>query len=127
MTPEVQALLAKARESESAAKLLASEGFFNFAASRAYYAMFYAAEAILLQRDLAFSSHSAVIAAFGREFAKAKVLPSIHHQRLLSAFNMRNVGDYDVRPNFTAGEVEELLSWAHEFIGVVENFLQAAD
>jgi hypothetical protein len=43
------------------------------------------------------------------------------------AFNMRNVGDYDVRPNFTAGAVEELLSWAHEFIGAVEDFLQAAD
>lgn len=126
MKPDVQALLSKARESESAAKLLASEGFFNFAASRAYYAMFYAAEAILLHRDLTFSSHSAVIAAFGREFAKAQVLPALHHRRLMDAFNMRNVGDYDVRPNFTAGEVEELLSWAHEFIGAVEIFLQAA-
>ena len=36
-----------------------------FAASRAYYAMFYAAEALLQSRGLAFSKHSAVHAAFG--------------------------------------------------------------
>ena len=126
MTPDVQALLAKAKESESAARLLKAEGYLNFAASRAYYAMFYAAEAILLQRDLAFSSHSAVIAAFGREFAKTGLLPSVHHQRLLNAFNMRNVGDYDARADFTAEQVEELLGWAHDFILAAENFLQAA-
>ncbi len=125
MKPEVQALLAKARESESAARLLASEDYFNFAASRAYYAMFYAAEAILLQRDLAFSAHSAVIAAFGRELAKTGLLPSLHHQHLLSAFNMRNVGDYDLRADFSAAQVEELLGWAHDFILAIENFLQA--
>jgi uncharacterized protein (UPF0332 family) len=48
MSPEVKALLHKAGESLQAAELLQREGYLDFAASRAYYAMFYAAQALLL-------------------------------------------------------------------------------
>jgi uncharacterized protein (UPF0332 family) len=44
-----------------AARLLAEGGFFDFAISRAYYSMFYIAEAFLLGERLAYSKHSAVI------------------------------------------------------------------
>jgi uncharacterized protein (UPF0332 family) len=65
MTPEILALLDKARASHRAAVLLSQQGYPDFAASRAYYAMFYTAEALLLGRGLSFSSHAAAIAAFG--------------------------------------------------------------
>ncbi len=61
MTPEVAALLHKARESQQAAILLDGANFREFAAARAYYAMFYAAQALLLERGLTFSSHAAVM------------------------------------------------------------------
>jgi uncharacterized protein (UPF0332 family) len=67
---ETEALLLKSHESLDAAQLLNAQGYANVAASRAYYAMFYAAQALLLERGFSFSSHSAVIAAFGREIAK---------------------------------------------------------
>jgi uncharacterized protein (UPF0332 family) len=70
MTPEQEALLKKARESVRAAKLLADNRLYDFAASRAYYAMFYVAEALLLSQGLSFSKHSAVIAAFGQRFVR---------------------------------------------------------
>jgi uncharacterized protein (UPF0332 family) len=123
MNIEVQALVEKARESEGAASLLRREGYLNFAASRAYYAMFYAAEALLLARGLSFSSHSAVMAAFGREFAKTGSLEPRLHQHLINAFNMRNIGDYDTRASFTGEQVDELLTWAREFIRAAEAFL----
>ena len=53
-----------------AAQLLNDQGFHDFATSRAYYAMFYVAEALLLGEGLTFSKHSAVIAAFGKSFVK---------------------------------------------------------
>ena len=40
MTPELEALLAKARRSHAAGRLLYAQGDYDFAASRAYYAMF---------------------------------------------------------------------------------------
>lgn len=58
---------------------------YDFSASRSYYAMFYATQALLLSRELSFSKHSAVIAAFGREFAKQGTVPIELHRYLIEA------------------------------------------
>ena len=47
MTAEQAALLEKAKSSLDASVLLLERDFYDFAASRAYYVMFYVAEAIL--------------------------------------------------------------------------------
>ena len=52
MKPEVADLLMQAQESLEAAKLLHREGYHGFGAARAYYAMFYVAEAFLLEKGL---------------------------------------------------------------------------
>jgi uncharacterized protein (UPF0332 family) len=80
---EVKALLEKARRSQKVAAKLFKDGDVDFAASRAYYALFYTGEALLLSRDLSFSSHSAVIANFGKEFAKTGTLNSKFHNYLM--------------------------------------------
>ena len=122
MKPEVQALLKKARESADAANLLGGKNYWDFAASRAYYAMFYAAEAPLLERGLSFSGHSAVIAAFGKEFAKTNVLDPKFHRHLIDGQDLRNVGDYDVGTPVTEAQAKDVMAWANEFIPVAEKF-----
>jgi uncharacterized protein (UPF0332 family) len=72
MRSEQAELLAKAKQSLRATDLMKREGFYDFAASRAYYAMFYLAEALLLGLGRVYSKHSAVIAAFGENFAKIR-------------------------------------------------------
>ncbi len=85
MNVEVELLLDKAQQNLDAARLLMDGSYLEIAASRAYYSMFYAAEALLLDRGLKFSSHSAVIAAFGKEFAKRGLLdPMLHHYLVVS-------------------------------------------
>jgi uncharacterized protein (UPF0332 family) len=123
MKPEVQPLVQKARESLQAAELLAREGFTDFCASRAYDAMFYVAEALLLERDLSFSSHSAVIAAFGKEFARSGVLDPKFHRYLIDAQDSRQVGDYGVGPAVSAAQAQKILDWTREFIAAAEQFL----
>ena len=80
MTREQAALIKKAEESLRAASLLAKDTLYNFAASRAYYAMFYIAQAFLLEETLAYSKHSAVIALFGQRFAKTGRVPEAFHR-----------------------------------------------
>lgn len=80
MTPEQEALLKKAHDSLRGARVLAEDGLHDFAASRAYYTMFYVAEALLLGEGLSFSKHTAVIAAFERRFARAGVVPPEFHR-----------------------------------------------
>ena len=124
MNPEVQALLEKAKRSQKVAAKLFKDGDADFAASRAYYSLFYTAEALLLSQDLSFSSHSAVIANFGKEFAKTGILNPKFHHYLMESQDRRNIGDYSVLAEVTKEEVREMLAWAKEFIKVAENYLK---
>lgn len=104
MTPEQRDLLVNAGDSLAAAQLLASQGYYSFAGSRAYYAMFYVAEAFLLGQGLAFSKHSAVIAAFGQHFAKPGATPPEFHRYLIEGQNVRNAADYGRGPKLDAAQ-----------------------
>jgi uncharacterized protein (UPF0332 family) len=124
VNPEVKALLEKAKRSQKVAAKLFKDGDIDFAASRAYYSLFYTAEALLLSQELSFSSHSAVIANFGKEFAKTGILNPKFHHYLMESQDRRNIGDYSVLAEVTAKEVREMLAWAKEFIKVAENYLK---
>lgn len=118
-------LLDKAERALRASRILLDAGDSEFAAGRAYYAMFYVAEALLFDRDLQFSKHSAVHAAFGKEFAKTKVLDPRFHRWLLSAFNLRLQTDYSFDAAISGEEVEETLEQAQEFLAAAREFLSA--
>ena len=63
-----------------------------FAAGRAYYAMFYVAEALLYEHGLVFREHAAVHAAYGKEFARSGLLDPKFHRWLLTAVDARIQG-----------------------------------
>ena len=99
-SPEVQALLDKARENVRAAEAL-----------------------LLAHRNQSFSSHSALISAFGREFAKTRLLDPRFHGYLIAAQELRQSGDYEVSVSVPTNEIEQALQWAQEFIIAAETFL----
>lgn len=123
MKPEQIALLKKASESLRAAQLLATNELLDFAASRAYYTMFYVAEAFLLNEGLTFSSHAAVISAFGRDFARTGRVPVEFHRYLIDAQDLRNQGDYDIDSAITEAEANELICHAQQFLELAERLL----
>jgi len=126
MKADVQELMDKAVRSLKTAENILKDGEVDFAGSRAYYAMFYVAEALLLQRDLSFSSHSAVTSNFGKEFARTGTLSPKFHNYLIKAQDRRNIGDYAIGTHLTEEEVREMLTWAKEFIKVAEAYLKKA-
>jgi uncharacterized protein (UPF0332 family) len=107
--PEQHDLLAHAKESLAAARLSREAGYQGFPASRAYYAMLYVAEAILLGKGLSFSKHAAVVAAFGEHFVKVGIVPAHFHRYLIHAMEVRHAGDYgspgDVPPEESAEHI----------------------
>jgi uncharacterized protein (UPF0332 family) len=124
MTAEVQQLIERAKENIRAVSVLQREQFPEIAASRGYYAMFYAAEAALLTHTgQSFSSHAALIAAFGREFAKTQLLPVQLHRYLIDAYEMRQSSDYDFSSSVTPEEVQQTYAHAEEFVREVIKFL----
>jgi uncharacterized protein (UPF0332 family) len=70
-------LLDKAIDSIEAAELLVDKEKPDMAVGRAYYAMFYIAEALLNEKGLRFQKHSAVHAAFGEHFRTGCQIPPL--------------------------------------------------
>lgn len=126
ISPEIQKLLDYAEESHKAAKTLIDNGFIGFSAAQSYYTMFYLAEALLLSKGLAFSSHSAIIAAFGKEFAKKGLLDPKFHRYLIDAQERRELGHYGAERKVTDGQALESYQWAGEFKQVVQVYLNKA-
>ena len=124
MTVEQEGLLQKAQRNIRSAKLLLADGDYDTAVSRAYCAMFYVAEALLLSKGLAYSKHSAVIAAFGREFAKAGIMPPELHAHLRAASEARNISDYQLASHVTEEETIRHISHAEGLLAAGGEFLK---
>ncbi len=118
-------ILKKAEESLEAAKTLREKGFYGFALSRAYYTMFYCAEAILLTKGMSVSKHSAVIALLGREFVKTGEVPHRFFTYLRTAFNLRQTADYSFGIDITEGEACENIRRAGEFLEFTRRYLSS--
>jgi uncharacterized protein (UPF0332 family) len=123
LTPDQEGLLGKARRNIRSAKMLLADGDCDTAVSRACFAMFYVAEAFLLSKGLAYSKHSAVIAAFGKEFAKPGVLPAEFHAHLREAAEARNISDYQVGSLLTEEATAQHISRAEELLVAAERLL----
>lgn len=115
--------IAKAHESLQTARENEANGHHGFAASRAYYAMFYAAEAVLLQSGLQFKKHSAVHAHFNKLFVKTGVFPPSMFKALDAASQVRTVGDYGISP-VAEKESERTISDADQFTAAVREYLR---
>jgi uncharacterized protein (UPF0332 family) len=116
-------LLEKANESLQAAKSLFEDGHYGFSASRSYYAMFYAAEAVLLHRDLQFSKHSAILSAFNKEFVKKGIFPGSIFKSLQKGFELREEGDYGLIP-VEEDEAKKIMGEVQVFLQSIKNFLK---
>ena len=127
MTAEIRQLVEKGIRSLASANNLFEDGDYDFAVSRAYYAMFYLAEAALLLRGLTFSSHSGVISAFGRELVKPGHLAQGLHRTLHDGFTERAVGDYAVKEPYPRGRARQVLESAKEFVTAVRAFVNRGE
>jgi len=120
---EIAANLERAEQSIQAARDLAGKGYYDFAASRAYYAAFYGATAILLNEGLDFSKHSGVIASIHQRFVKTGKLSKKHGKDLNWLFEIRSVGDYGSTVHVSALQAEQAIQVAESFLKSVKSLL----
>jgi uncharacterized protein (UPF0332 family) len=116
-------LLEKAHESLEVAESLLEEGHFGFSASRSYYAMFYATEAVLLHKDLQFSKHSAVLSAFNKEFVKEGIFSASLYKSLQKGYDLRQEGDYGLIP-VEEEEAKKVMKEAQMFLQSMRDFFR---
>lgn len=123
MREEINSLLDKASKSQSAAQKLLESGYPSFAASRSYYAMFYAAEALLLTKDMAFSKHTAVVSAFGKYFVKTGIFSPDLHAFFREAFDKRAKADYAL-DEVSEEDARQMISNAGTFLQKIGDFIK---
>lgn len=123
MKAETLKLLRKAARAIDAAEDLLNRGDLDFAASRAYYAMFYVASALLSERGLQARKHGGAHALFGQAFALTGILDRKFHRWLLDAFDKRIQGDYGVDVVLTPEDVRLMIEQAREFLQAGSSYL----
>ena len=126
MKPEVQEYLKKAERALKVAESLLATGFDAEAAARAYYAMFYAAQALLKENDIQRVKHSAVQAAFGRYLVKTGKIDAKFHRMLIDARETRELADYTVGEEISVETAILRVKNAKEFLQIVKASLAEA-
>ncbi|GAF67953.1 unnamed protein product [marine sediment metagenome] len=121
---EITANLQRAEASIQAAKELASKSYYDFVASRAYYAAFYAATALLLSKELEFSRHSGVIASIHQRFVKTGKLDKRHGKDLNWLFELRGVGDYGATIHVSQQDAVRAIEIAEDFLETTKLLIQ---
>lgn len=107
------------QEAEDNAKL----GYWTLAASRLYYAAYYMASALLVDKGIVARSHSGVIHIIGSEFVKKDLLSKDDGRLISRLFNMRQSGDYDDLFDWTEEEVLPFFDKTKLFLGKMEDLI----
>jgi uncharacterized protein (UPF0332 family) len=121
---EVQANLDRADASLQAAQLLLDSELLDDAASRAYYAAFHAATALLLSQNLSFSSHTGVLRAINLNFVKTGQLDQSIGRNLNWLAELRQVGDYGETRRVSRPQAERAVAATAAFIAEVKSRLK---
>ena len=124
MNDYTRKLFDKATDTIEGAELLLEHRKIDMAAGRAYYALFYTAEALLNEKGLQFSTHGDVIGAYGKEFSKTKILDQKFHRWLIEGFDTRLIGDYHVDTKIEMDAVANMINQAREFFEAAQKYLK---
>ena len=123
MDEEVQLYFNKALESIEESQLALDNEKYNLSINRSYYAVFYAAKALLIKKGFETKKHSGTIHKFGLEYVINEDFNSEIAKVLKNLENDRTEADYDIHMSFTEEDAIYDLNNAETFIEECRRFL----
>ena len=105
------------------AKLLRKEGYLRSAVDRAYYGMYHAAIAALLNKGIVTKTHKGLHQQFNKEYIKSGLLDAEMGKFLQRAYILRQQSDYEIASSLDDNQAEELVDKAEEFITKLQETL----
>lgn len=124
-TPEVRAYVQSAWRALRAAESEFVRGQdYSVVANRSYYAIFYAANAMLATEGLQTSKHLRVMALFRDKFVRTGVFEPAHMRDYVETMKRRHVSDYDLQQAANAEFVRVSIESAQRFTSRVEKYLR---
>ena len=121
---EVALYIENADESLSVAQLDLDNDFYAAAINRAYYAIFYSANALLATKKLARSKHSGVLSASRQHFIKTELLSADLSEIYGQVMDDRHESDYEILIATTKEDAEIDIHQARYFVDEVKTWLR---
>lgn len=106
----------RAYEELEVSKSMLLNHFYAASISRAYYAVYYAITAVLLERGIITKTHKQTGVEFRRHFIKTKQFDKKYSKILDELFNIRMISDYDAIPEIDEETAKHLVQEAYEFV-----------
>ena len=119
----ITSLLNLAKEELTTAQLLLDNDRYRACISRSYYAIYYAAEALLESKNINSRTHKGIIKLFGQHFIKTGDLPIELAKAFSDTYDLRKLSDYDETSTITSAQAEAAIAYARVFVEQAENFL----
>lgn len=123
MNADSWGFLLKAERAVHACEGLYRAGYPDFAVSRAYYVMLYAADALLAARGVRVPDHEGTHAAFAAHFIGDGQLAPAYHQRLVETFSLRLTADYDPHAVIPVEDAARVIADARDFLEQARRYL----
>lgn len=126
MDPEISEInlnLLAASERIIAAEYLIEKQLFPDAVNRAYYAIFHAALALLLEHGVVVKTHTGLISRFGQIFIQTGRIEKEYGRMFANAEEMREKADYSITSNISQELAENVLNDAKIFLEMAKHQL----
>jgi uncharacterized protein (UPF0332 family) len=114
----------QADDALSEAMLLLDATHYRGALNRAYYAMFYALQVMVVQNKVKVSKHSGVISYFDREYVKPGIIEKKFSKWLHRLFDLRQDADYGDMFEPSERQCQEAVEQAKEFVQRIRNHFE---
>ena len=124
-TSQIATILATAQSKLKSAEILLEAGQWADAVSRSYYVVYHAISAVLITRDLVFSSHSQTISMFNKEFVKSGLFPKDFGRLLVKMQMDRETADYRVATGINEDRAREDIETAKKILAACHQYLQS--
>ena len=116
--------LEKSRDKLRVVEKLLADGDLEDAVSRAYYAAFHAAQAVLLTEGLSADTHQGLINLFGLHLVKTGKFEKKFGRFLANLKDDREAGDYEVYSAIEQETAKIAVQEAREFLKAAEDYLK---
>ena len=124
MRKEIEAIIDKSQRAIKSAAREFNAGEYDYACSRAYYAAFYLLEGILLLDNKRFSTHSAVISVFNKDYVKTGAFPVEFSKNIKYLLKRREIGDYSFSIRVEKEDAQNCISKVEEMFEVIAPYLK---
>ena len=123
MTAFVRYRIDKAEEAYDAARILYDSAQWNAAVNRLYYACFYVASALLLNRHIGAKSHAGVLGMFSERVVRTGEMEIDDFRVYSKLLGWRTKGDYGDMFDFTREDLDMVMAPARSFVDKVRHLI----